>query len=61
MDNLYRNTAEVSSGFTFDDEVLKKALANIYSKDFHPMTDIERNLFNAVWETMNDPRRFAFG
>lgn len=54
MDNLYRNTAEVSSGFTFDDEVLKKALINIYSKDFHPMTDIERNLFNAVWEAMND-------
>lgn len=61
MDNLYRNTAEVSSGFTFDDEVLKKALANIYSKDFHPMTDIERNLFNAVWETMNDAMDEGFG
>ena len=54
MDNLYRGAAEASSGFAFNEEVLKKALANIYSKDFHPMTDIERNLFNAVWETMND-------
>lgn len=61
MDNLYRGAAEVSSGFAFDEEVLKKALINIYSKDFHPMTDIERNLFNAVWETMNDATDEGFG
>ena len=61
MDNLYRGAAEASSGFAFNEEVLKKALANIYSKDFHPMTDIERNLFNAVWETMNDAMDEGFG
>lgn len=56
MNNLYRNARQnkpVESGFNFDDEVLKKALKNIYDKDFHPMTDIEENLFNATWETMN--------
>jgi len=56
MNNLYRNARQnkpVESGFNFDDEVLKKALKNIYDKDFHPMTDIEENLFNATWETMS--------
>lgn len=56
MNNLYRNARQnkpVESVFNFDDEVLKKALKNIYDKDFHPMTDIEENLFNATWETMN--------
>ena len=61
MNNLYWGAAEASSGFAFDEEVLKKALINIYSKDFHPMTDIERNLFNAVWETMNDATDEGFG
>lgn len=57
MNNLYLNVQQdkpVESGFSFDDEVLKKALKNIYNKDFHPMTDIEENLFNAVWKTMNN-------
>lgn len=54
MNDLYRGVADVSSSFAFDDEVLKKALENIYSKDFHPMSDIERNFFNAVWSAMNE-------
>lgn len=52
MNDLYRD-ADVSSGFSFDDEVLKKALKNIYSKDFHPMTEIEENLFEEIWKTFN--------
>ena len=41
---------QVETLFSFDEEVPKKALKNIYSKDFHPMTDIEENLFEATWK-----------
>ena len=34
--------------------ILKKALKNIYSKDFHPLTEIEENLFEATWKTINE-------
>ncbi|MCS2621090.1 hypothetical protein NXW11_24725 [Bacteroides thetaiotaomicron] len=44
---------QVETLFSFDEEVLKKALKNIYSKDFHPMIDIGENLFEATWKTMN--------
>ena len=57
MNDLYQfdnKDKEVASSFSFDEEVLKKALKNIYSKDFHPMNDIEENMFNSVWETMNN-------
>ena len=47
--------------FSFDEEVLKKALKNIYSKDFHPLTEIEENLFEATWETMNNATDKGFG
>lgn len=56
MNDLYQfenKDKEAASDFSFDEEVLKKALKNIYSKDFHPMTDIEQNLFDSTWETMN--------
>ena len=33
--------------------MLRRALLNIYSKDFHPVTEIEVNLFNAIWAKMN--------
>lgn len=52
MNDLYRDAA-ASSSFAFDDEVLKKALKKIYSKDFHPMTAIEENLFDEIWTTFN--------
>lgn len=62
MNNLYHlEDKEVETSFSFDDEVLKKALKNIYSKDFHPVTDIEENLFDAVWQTMNDATDKGFG
>ena len=55
MTDLYRNVApEVSTGFSFDDEVLKKALKRIYSEDFNPMTEIEENLFNEFWDNLNE-------
>lgn len=57
MNNLYRGAYEdkpAESGFTFDNEALKKALKRIYEKDVDVMNDIEENLFNAVFETMSD-------
>lgn len=57
MNNLYRGAYEdkpAESGFTFDNEALKKALKRIYEKDVDVMSDIEENLFNAVFETMSD-------
>lgn len=55
MNNLYRGAYEapVNSSFTFDDDALKKALKRIYEKDVDVMSDIEENLFNAVFETMS--------
>jgi len=62
MNDLYRlEDRQVESTFTFDDEFLKKALKNIYSKEFHPMTDIEENLFEATWKTMNKATDKGFG
>ena len=52
MNDLYRlENKQVENVFSFDEEVLKKALKNIYGKEFHPMTDIEENLFEATWKT----------
>lgn len=36
-------------------------MLNIYSKDFHPLTDIEENLFNEVWYNLNDAVRKGIG
>lgn len=33
--------------------MLRRALLNIYSKDFHPVSDIEENLFNEIWKGIN--------
>ena len=61
INDLYRmEDKQVETLFSFDEEVLKKALKNIYSKDFHPMTDIEENLFEATWKTMNNAVFAAF-
>ena len=49
INDLYRmEDKQVETLFSFDEEVLKKALKNIYSKDFHPMTDIEENLLSLI-------------
>ncbi len=54
VDNLYLGEAseEVSSAFSFDSEVIERALRNIYSKEFNAMTDIEQNLFAEFWSKL---------
>lgn len=49
MDRLYYGKSnDAAASFDFSPEVLRRALANIYSKDFNPGTDIEENLFKEV-------------
>lgn len=40
--------------------MLRRALLNIYSKDFHPATDIEVSLFGEIWAKMNEAARKGF-
>ena len=62
VDTLYRNAAgEVSSGFTFDRDVLEAFVRRVYEKDFHPMTDIEFQMFRAVWDTLDIATEKGFG
>ena len=51
---------EASSGIEFSGEVLRRALLNIYSKDFHPATEIEVNLFGEIWAQMNNAAKEGF-
>lgn len=39
----------VSTAFVFDDRALHRSLKRIYEKNFHPMTEIEENLFNETF------------
>ena len=43
---------DVSSAFTFDENTLAQALKRIYSKEFHPMNDIEEHLFDETLRIM---------
>lgn len=65
VDNLYYNNSDSDSSpnapFTFSDEVIRRALLNIYSQDFHPVSDIEQNLFNEIWRTLNIAADRGFG
>ena len=45
---------DVSTAFIFDNKALQRALKHIYEKDFHPMTEIEENLFNETFRIFND-------
>ena len=45
---------DVSSSFVFDDKALQRSLKRIYEKDFHPMTEIEENLFNETFRIFNE-------
>ena len=61
VDGLYGAAdGSVSTGFDFSDDVLRRALLNIYAKDFHPATDIEVNLFNGVWRAMDKAAHEGF-
>ena len=53
MNDLYYEDRNVAATFDFSKDVLRRALLNIYSKKFHPLTDIEENLFNEVWRIIN--------
>ena len=46
--------------FDFSEEVLRRALLNIYSRDFHPVTEIEINLFNEIWAKMDKAAKEGF-
>lgn len=48
MDLLYRSSEITEAPFDFSGDVLKRALLNIYGKDFNPDSDIELNLFNEL-------------
>lgn len=62
MNNLYRIEGKaVETAFGFDEEVLKRALKRIYSKDFQPMTEIEETMFETVWKTLNIATEKGFG
>lgn len=54
MNRLYYENRDVASSLDFSDDVLRRALLNIYSEDFHPATDIEQNMFNEIWRRLND-------
>lgn len=58
MTDLYRDANDadddVSTAFVFDNRALQRALKHIYEKDFHPMTEIEENLFNETFRAFTD-------
>lgn len=54
MNALYRCAAkEPTSSFAFDETALKTALIRIYEKTFNVTHEIEPNLFNAIWDSLN--------
>ncbi len=55
MRELYRNAADdPASAFAFDNEALAAALERIYRRKFNPATEIDKGLFNAILETLNE-------
>lgn len=56
MNELYNKADDnnVSTAFVFDDKALQRALKHIYEKDFHPMTEIEENLFNETFRAFTE-------
>lgn len=41
--------------------MLRRALLNIYSKEFHPASEIEVCLFNEIWAQINNAAKEGFG
>lgn len=61
VDRLYAaDNGSISMEFDFSEEVLRRALLNIYSRDFHPATEIEINLFNEIWAKMDKAAKEGF-
>ena len=62
MDDLYRcRGKQAESVFDFGPEAVKRSLKRIYEKDFHPMTDVELEMFEAAWKTLNIATDKGFG
>lgn len=62
VDSLYGDERDsVGGSFRFDDDVLKRAFKRIYEREFNPMTEIEQNLFNEIWSTLNLATDKGFG
>lgn len=61
MNSLYGTGNDGTQAYLeFSDDILRRALLNIYAKDFHPATDIEAVLFNAVWDKLNKAVRRGY-
>ena len=53
INDLYRmEDKQVETLFSFDEDVLKIALNNLYSKYLHTMSDFEENVFESTLKTM---------
>lgn len=48
---------EAGTAFDFDHKALQRALKHIYEKDFHPITEIEENLFNETFRIIDEAAR----
>ena len=51
---LTARNEETSAGFTFDRGMLKDILKRIYSREFHPLTEIEERLFEEIFRIMTE-------
>ena len=61
MRELYRNAADDPvSTFAFDNAALAASLERIYRQKFNPGTEIDRGLFDAILETLNDGTERGF-
>lgn len=49
LSNRTSDDDDPSLAFVFDNRALQRALKHIYEEDFHPMTEIEENLFNETF------------
>jgi len=65
MNSLYYGTHpftdSVSTGFSFDEEVIKAAVRRIYEKKFNTLTEIDEGIFNETWNIFNQAVDEGFG
>ena len=65
VNNLYYGTHpfenKVNASFSFDEEVVKKAVRRIYEKKFNPLTKIDEGIFNETWNLFNRATDEGFG
>ena len=62
MNNLYQiENRQVESVLDFGPDAIHRALKRIYEKDFRPMEDIELEMFEVTWKTLNIATEKGFG